>query len=211
VASERATTQTVERALTDDAWVTAIAGIEAMLRMIGRDTSNEGIRDTPLRVVKAFAEMTAGYRDDPKQILGTVFVEPVADEMIVLRDVEFVSLCEHHLLPFTGVAHIGYLPAVAERRFATSTYRLVGLSKLARLVECFARRLQVQERMTGEIAQALQEHAGARGVGVVVRATHSCMALRGIKKNGATMTTSAMLGALRDDSAARAEFMRLID
>lgn len=167
----------------------------------------DGIVDTPRRVIDALVEMTSGYKVDIASILGTVFEEPFADEMIVLRDIEFVSLCEHHLLPFVGVAHVGYVPQ--RSALSSDTYSVVGLSKLARLVDAYARRLQVQERMTQQIATALEDHLGARGVGVIVKATHSCMAVRGVKKSGASMVTSTMLGVMRD-IAARAEFLRLV-
>lgn len=174
--------------------------VRRLLQFIGEDPEREGLLDTPKRVVKAYAEMTAGYSEDPAAILSTTF-DDRCDEMVMLRGIDFVSLCEHHLLPFTGTAVVGYVPGD----------RVVGLSKLARLVECYARRLQVQERLTNQIAYALLDHLDARGVGVVIRAHHSCMGNRGVRKPGAEMVTSAMLGVLRDDTAARAEFLALAD
>lgn len=173
-------------------------GIRRVLQAIGEDPEREGLQDTPRRVVKAMQEMTAGYRVDPAQILARVFNEQ-ADEMVVLSGIDFTSLCEHHLLPFTGHATIAYIPSKA----------VVGISKLARLVECFARRLQVQERMTHQIADAIAEHLKPRGVGVVLRAHHQCMGCRGVRKAGASMTTSALAGIIKNDPSARAEFLAL--
>ncbi len=174
--------------------------VRCLLRAVGEDTEREGLLDTPRRVVAALQEMTCGYHDDPAAILAVTFNGDEYDEMIVVRNVDFVSLCEHHVLPFTGTADLAYIPGNG---------RIVGLSKLARLVECFARRLQVQERMTQQIAAAMEEHLRPQGVGVVVRARHSCMACRGVRKAEAEMVTSTMLGALRDEPAARAEFLSL--
>lgn len=168
-----------------------------LLEHVGEDPNREGLVDTPGRVLRALEEMCEGYAVDPALLLDTTFDEPY-DEMVVVRGVAFTSLCEHHMLPFSGTCTLGYLP----------TGRVVGLSKLARLVECYARRLQVQERMTSQIAQALMDHLAPLGVGVVVQAVHSCMACRGVRKRG-TMVTSAMLGALRDVPEARAEFLAL--
>lgn len=173
--------------------------VKQILRFIGQDPTREGLLQTPARVVRAWSEMTAGYYQKPEEILGTTFGES-CDEIIVVRDIEFYSTCEHHMLPFHGRAAVGYLPGE----------RVVGLSKIARLVDCFARRLQIQERMTSEIADAMEEHLLAKGVGVVIRASHMCMAARGVRKPTADMTTSAMRGAFRTEASARAEFMRLI-
>lgn len=170
--------------------------VRRLLQHIGEDPNREGLLDTPKRVVKAMAEMTVGYHDDPAAILSTVFEEQ-HDQMVVLEGIEFTSLCEHHLLPFVGTATVGYIPAG----------RVVGLSKLARIVECFARRLQVQERMTDQIAGAIQQELEPRGVGVVIRAHHSCMGCRGVRKPAALMTTSSLAGLIKDDPAARAEFL----
>jgi GTP cyclohydrolase I len=175
----------------------AQCGVYAMLDAIGEDPKREGLVDTPARVVKALKEMTAGYQEDPGQILSRTFAVEY-DEMVVLRDIDFTSLCEHHMLPFMGKAHVGYMPGD----------RVVGLSKMARLVHCYARRLQVQERLTQQVANSMQEHLGAAGVGVVVEARHECMACRGVKLPGSTMVTSAMLGSMREP-AQRAEFLRL--
>lgn len=169
--------------------------VVALLQGIGEDPSREGLRDTPRRVVKALAEMTIGYQHDPAQILGTVFDE-VSEEMVIVRGIPFWSLCEHHMLPFHGTAHVAYLP----------DGQVVGLSKIPRLVECFARRLQVQERMTTQVADALATHLQPRGVAVLIEGEHTCMRIRGIQREG-TMITSAYRGTLRDD-AARAEFLQ---
>jgi GTP cyclohydrolase I len=147
--------------------------------------------------VRAFREMTAGYDEDPAEILAKTFDE-ASDELIVLREIEFHSTCEHHLLPFYGTASVGYLPGA-----------VVGISKLARLVHCFARRLQIQERLTRQIAEAIETHLGARGAGVVVRARHLCMGCRGVRLPASEMVTTAMLGVLRQDAAARGEFLRI--
>ena len=171
--------------------------VRGLLDWLDPDPDREGLEDTPRRVVDALVEMTAGYREDPKAILERTFDVPY-DEMVVVTDIEFTSLCEHHLLPFVGTASIGYLPGA----------RVVGLSKLARLVLCFARRLQVQERMTQQIAGAIQKYLGPEGVGVIVRAEHACMACRGVERR-APMITSAMLGSFREKPEARAEFLTL--
>ena len=168
-----------------------------LLEHIGEDPRREGLIDTPQRVLKALSEMTAGYAEDPVDVLGTTFDVPF-DELVAVTGVEFVSLCEHHMLPFTGTACIGYLPGD----------RVVGLSKLARIVDTFARRLQVQERMTNQIAEAISDVLKPRGVAVVVSGQHSCMSCRGVRKHG-TMVTSAMLGRFRESDALRAEFMAL--
>jgi GTP cyclohydrolase I len=167
------------------------------LEFIGEDPTREGLQDTPRRVIKALSEMTEGYHEDPGIILSKVFTQDY-DEMVVLKDIEFWSLCEHHLLPFHGRIGIGYIP----------NGKIVGISKLARLVKCYARRLQVQERMTQEIAQAIQDHLKPLGVGVIAQATHLCMAMRGVEEP-ANMVTSCLLGAFRD--TARPEFLRLFD
>lgn len=168
-----------------------------LLQGIGEDPTRDGLKGTPGRVVRALREMTSGYAVDPKEVLSTCF-EQYYDEMVILRGIEFASMCEHHMLPFVGEVDVGYVPG-----------KVVGLSKLARLVDCFAKRLQIQERMTLQIAEAIREHLDAKGVAVVVRARHSCMGCRGVKKPGAEMVTSAMLGVLREKSEARAEFLAL--
>lgn len=161
---------------------------------IGRDAN---LRETPMRVVRALAEMTAGYRQDPAKILKTFPVEH--DQMVVLSRIRFVSLCEHHMLPFAGSAAIGYVPGK----------RIVGISKLARVVQIYARRLQVQERMTQQIADALDRHLKPRGVGVIIRAHHECMSCRGVRQSETEMITSAVHGVIRDKPEARQEFLGL--
>jgi len=176
---------------------TAEEAVATILRFIGEDTGRDGLIDTPARVVRAWREMTSGYGEDPAEILSRTFEES-SDEMIVLRGISFYSVCEHHLLPFYGTAAVGYLPG-----------RVVGISKLARLVNCFARRLQIQERMTRQIAASIEEHLQARGVGVVLRAHHLCMGCRGVRQEETEMVTSSMLGTLRSNPTSRAEFFRL--
>jgi len=171
--------------------------VTTLLRFIGEEPERDGLRDTPARVVKAWREMTAGYAEDPAEILSRTFAE-TSDEMVILRGISFYSTCEHHLLPFYGEAVVGYLPG-----------KVVGISKLARLVECFAKRLQVQERMTRQIAEVVEKHLDARGVGVVLRAHHLCMGCRGVRQEETEMVTSSMLGTLRTDATSRAEFLRL--
>jgi GTP cyclohydrolase I len=161
------------------------------------DVGDEAMENTPRRFVKALEEMTKGYEESPATILGKVF-EDSYDEVVILRNIPYTSVCLHHILPFSGTADVGYLPG-----------KVVGLSKLARLVDCFARRLQMQERMTRQIAESLMEHLEAKGAAVVTRGVHSCMQCRGVKKSGAEMVCSTMLGVFRDDVAARAEFLTL--
>jgi GTP cyclohydrolase I len=170
--------------------------VTRLLQYLGEDTTRAGLVDTPGRVVKAFVEMTQGRDADIADILSTQF-EDRCDEMVIVRNVEFTSLCEHHLLPFTGAATVAYVPGD----------KVVGLSKLARLVDAFAQRLQVQERMTQQILAAIDEHLSSRGTGVLVRAHHSCMGCRGVRKPGAEMITSALSGFMKDDPKARAEFL----
>lgn len=170
-----------------------------LLNFIGEDPKRDGLRDTPRRVLKALQEMTAGYYMDAKEILGRVF-EQEHDEMIISKGIRFSSLCEHHMLPFTGVAAVGYVP---------SGGKIVGLSKLARVVNVFARRLQVQERLTSQIADAVQDALSPQGVAVVMKAHHSCMGCRGANQPDSEMVTSCMYGLFREDAAARAEFLRL--
>jgi GTP cyclohydrolase I len=175
--------------------------IVRLLQFVGEDPLREGLRDTPGRVGRSMLELTAGYKQDPAEILSRVFADGGEgyDQMVVLREIKFTSLCEHHLLPFQGTATVGYVPDGS----------VVGISKLARLVECFARRLQVQERMTVQIAQAIEAHLAPLGTGVVIRAHHSCMGCRGVKQEAAVMVTSAMYGVLREKPEARAEFLSL--
>lgn len=174
--------------------------LREMLRLMGEDPDREGLLDTPDRVMRSWLEIFAGYSQNPADILATTFGEVHGySEMILLRDIPFSSMCEHHMMPFNGKAHVAYLPAE----------RVVGLSKLARLVDCYSRRLQIQERMTREIAQSIMHHLAPLGCGVVVEARHGCMACRGVKKEGAIMVTSALEGDFQN-SATRAEFMSLI-
>ena len=172
--------------------------VATLLRFIGEEPERDGLRDTPARVVKAWREMTGGYAEDPAEILARTFDES-SDELVILRGISFYSTCEHHLLPFYGQAVVGYLPG-----------KVVGISKLARLVECFAKRLQVQERMTHEIAHSLFDAIQPQGVAVVVEAQHLCMMARGVQKQASRMVTSAVLGDFRDDRRTRSEFMQLL-
>lgn len=175
------------------------AAVREILLAIGEDPDREGLVNTPERVARMYAEVFAGLAQDPHDVLRVTFPEDHR-EMVILRDIPFASFCEHHLLPFTGQAHVGYIP----------TGQIVGLSKLARLVETFARRPQVQERMTSEIADTLMETLKPDGVAVLIEASHTCMTLRGIQKPGATMVTSAVRGGFRRRPATRAEFFALI-
>lgn len=167
-----------------------------LLEYIGEDPNRAGLKGTPERVIRAFAEMTDGYKIDPNSILTTRFEER-CDEMVVVRGIEFTSLCEHHLLPFVGVATVGYVP----------NKDVVGLSKIPRVVDAFAHRLQVQERLTIQIAETIDECLSPLGVGVVIEARHSCMGCRGVRKPSAEMVTSSLLGVFRDKPEARAEFL----
>ncbi len=180
-----------------------LAAIEAAVRQIieaiGEDPHREGLRRTPERVARMYAELFAGLDEDPAIHLSTAFEENY-DEMVVLRDVPFYSMCEHHLMPFMGKAHIAYLPRG----------KVVGVSKLARVVEDIARRPQVQERLTRDIADLLMEKLDAKGCGVIIEATHTCMTIRGVKKPGSVMMTSAMRGIFRKDQATRSEAMKLM-
>ncbi len=173
--------------------------VREILLAVGEDPDREGLQKTPSRVARSYAELMGGLRTDPRQHLKTVFHETY-DEVVLLRDIEFNSLCEHHLLPFTGRAHVAYLPAG----------RVVGLSKLARLVEGFARRPQVQERLTTQIADALMEELRPVGVACVIEAVHTCMTIRGVKKHGSTMVTSALRGIFKDNAPSRSEVLSLI-
>ena len=172
-----------------------------IIRAIGEDPSREGLKDTPQRVAEMYAELFEGIARDPKEDLEVGF-ELGHREMVVLKDIPFYSMCEHHLLPFYGVAHVGYIP--------NEEGRIVGISKLARVVETIARRPQVQERMTTEIADAIAEGIKAVGVAVVVQAEHLCMVMRGIKKPGSNVITSAIRGSFHSNPASRAEFFSLI-
>lgn len=176
--------------------------IETLLLWAGEDSRREGLIDTPKRVAAAYEDWFSGYKNDPVAALQRTFEEVEGyDEMIVLRDISFESHCEHHMAPIIGVAHVGYLPS----------NKVVGISKLARVVDAFARRFQVQEKMTAQIANCIQDVLKPKGVGVVVDAVHQCMTTRGIHKSGVSMVTSQMLGSFRRDARTRAEFLRMID
>jgi len=173
--------------------------VRELLRDIGEDPNREGLQATPARVARSLEYLTRGYREDPRQVIGTALFTEEYSEMIIVRDIDFYSLCEHHLLPFYGRAHIAYVP----------DKHIVGISKVARMVECFARRLQVQERMTQQIASTLSEVLSPRGVGVVIRAEHMCMRMRGVEKPNSAVVTSALLGCFQAKET-RQEFMNLI-
>jgi len=174
--------------------------IESVLKELGEDASREGLRRTPERVGRSLEFLTQGYHQDPGEILNEAVFEEDYNEMVVVRDIDFYSLCEHHMLPFFGRAHVAYIPEG----------RIVGLSKLARIVEMFSRRLQVQERLTTEIAGLIQQALRPKGVAVVLEAQHLCMMMRGIQKQNSYAITSAMLGEFESDSKTRAEVMQLI-
>ncbi len=179
----------------------ALAAVETLIRWAGDDPSREGLTGTPDRVVRAYEEHFAGYATDPIALLQRTFEEVEGyDEMVLLRDIRFESHCEHHIKPIIGRAHIAYLP----------NHRVVGISKLARLVDAYAKRLQIQEKMTAQIANTIAEVLEPQGVGVVIEATHQCMTTRGVYKPGATMVTSRMLGLFRSDHRTRREFLALI-
>jgi GTP cyclohydrolase I len=180
----------------------AEAAVQTLLRWAGDDPTREGLRDTPKRVADAYRDWFAGYDTDPGDYMRRTFEEVEGyDEMVVLRDIAFESHCEHHMAPIIGRAHVGYLP----------TSRVVGISKLARVVDGFARRFQVQEKLTAQIATCIQDILKPRGVGVVIDAVHQCMTTRGVHKRGVSMITSNMLGTFREDPSTRAEFLRFID
>lgn len=177
------------------------AAVRTLIRWTGDDPDREGLADTPDRVARSYREMFAGYDVDPREYLERTFDEVGGyDELIVLKDIRFVSVCEHHMLPVIGRAHVAYLP----------TDRVVGISKLARVVRGYARRLQIQEKMTAEIARAIQDVLKPQGVGVVIEAEHSCMTLRGVNAPGTSLITSQLLGVVRDDARTREEFLRLV-
>lgn len=175
------------------------AAVREILLAVGEDPDREGLRETPDRVARMYAEMFAGLCADPREHLQKTFTQKY-DEMVLVKDIEFASVCEHHLLPFTGKAHIAYLPQG----------KIVGLSKLARVVEVLSRRPQVQERMTEELADLLMRELDARGVGIIIEATHTCMTVRGVRKANSVCTTSAMRGAFRDNQSTRAELTALV-
>jgi len=175
--------------------------IREVISAIGEDATREGLVDTPTRIAQMYAEIFSGLGQDPKEILAVGFEDEKHEEMVVLKDIPFYSMCEHHFLPFHGLAHVGYIPRG----------RLVGISKLARVVEILARRPQLQERLTGQIADTIMEALEARGVGVVIEAEHLCMTMRGIRKPGSRLVTSANRGIFRTYPATRAEFFSILD
>jgi GTP cyclohydrolase IA len=179
----------------------AESAVRTLLAWAGEDPDREGLRDTPTRVVRAYRDWFSGYLSDPSEYLRRTFEEVAGyDEMIVLRDIEFESHCEHHMAPIIGRAHVGYLP----------TNKVVGISKLARVVDGYARRFQVQEKLTAQIAHCIADVLKPRGVGVVIDATHQCMSTRGVHKRAVSMVTSQMVGVFREDARTRAEFLRFI-
>lgn len=176
--------------------------VRTLLRWAGEDPAREGLLDTPRRVVEAYGDWFSGYGEDPREFLERTFEEVAGyDEMIVLRDISYESHCEHHMAPIIGTVHVGYIP----------NGKVVGISKLARVVETYARRFQVQEKMTAQIAQSIQDVLQPLGVAVVVEGAHECMTTRGVHKRGVSMVTSKMLGAFRDDARTRTEFLRFIE
>ncbi|WP_372707603.1 GTP cyclohydrolase I FolE [Brevundimonas sp.] len=178
----------------------AEAAVRTLIEWAGDDPDREGLLDTPARVARSYRELFSGYEVEPRAYLERTFEEVGGyDQLVVLKDIRFVSFCEHHMLPVVGVAHVGYLP----------TDRVVGISKLARVVRGYARRLQIQEKMTAEIARTIEEVLRPHGVGVVIEAEHSCMTIRGVDAPGTRLTTSALLGVVRDDARTREEFLRL--
>jgi GTP cyclohydrolase I len=174
--------------------------VREILVQLGENPDREGLRRTPERFEKALRFLTSGYRQDPEKLLNGAMFSVCYDEMVVVKDIELYSLCEHHLLPFFGKCHIAYIP----------NKRVVGLSKMARLVNMYARRLQIQERLTSQIATAIQEKLSPQGVGVIIEARHLCMVMRGVEKQNSSTTTSAMLGAFRENKQTRDEFLALV-
>ena len=173
---------------------------EILGRIEGEDVTREGLLDTPKRAAKAIKELTVGYQMDPQEILNNAIFHEECDEMVIVRNIEFHSLCEHHILPFWGSVDVAYIP----------NKKIIGLSKIPRIVDIFAKRLQVQERLTNQIAETLQDLLDPQGIGVVCRGQHMCMIMRGIQKQNADMVTNSMKGALRDDLSARQEFLSMI-
>ncbi len=174
--------------------------VREQLELLGEDTTREGLLKTPERVAKALNHLTGGSAINIPELINDAIFEEPCEEMVVVRDIELYSMCEHHMLPFFGRAHVAYIP----------NGKIIGLSKLPRLVDAFARRLQVQERLTAQIAEAVQTALQPRGVGVVIEARHLCMMMRGVEKQNSTAVTSAMLGAFRDDCKTRSEFLSLV-
>ena len=174
--------------------------VTEILQFLGEDPNREGLINTPKLVEKAYQYLTRGYHQNLEEVINGAIFESESDEMIIVRDIEFFSLCEHHMLPFFGKCHIGYIPKG----------KIFGVSKLARIVDMFARRLQIQERLTTQISSAIMETIDAEGVGVVCEAQHLCMRMRGVEKQNSIMTTSSMLGSFRKEASTRQEFLRLI-
>ncbi len=175
--------------------------VRTLIRYAGDDPTREGLSETPARVARAYRQWFAGYDEDPLEMLSRTFEEVDGyDEMVVLRDIRFESFCEHHLAPIIGKAHVGYIPAG----------RVVGISKLPRLIDAFAKRLQVQEKMTAQIANCIQDVLKPKGCGVIIKATHQCMTTRGVRKTDVSMVTSQMLGSFRKDARTRSEFLEII-
>ena len=174
--------------------------VRRQIQLVGEDPKRDGLLRTPKRVAESMSFLTSGYETDPATVLNDALFEATSDEMVIVKDIDFYSLCEHHLLPFFGKCHIAYLPRK----------KVIGLSKLPRLVDVFARRLQIQERMTFEIAQVVKKLINAQGVGVVIEAQHLCMMMRGVQKQNSYAVTSSLLGSFRDDPRTRAEFLQLI-
>ena len=174
--------------------------VHSLLEELGEDPNREGLKETPRRVADALKFLTDGYKTTAKQVIANAMFDVKCEDMIIVKDIEFYSMCEHHILPISGKVHIGYLPS----------NKVIGLSKLARVVDIYSHRLQVQERMTNQIAHELMEHLNARGVAVVVEAIHFCMVMRGVQKQQSKTITSAMLGTFREDPKTRTEFMELI-
>jgi GTP cyclohydrolase I len=178
----------------------AEAAVRVLIEWAGDDPAREGLAETPSRVARAYRQLFAGYEEDPREYLEKTFEEVGGyDELIVLRDIRVVSFCEHHMLPFIGRAHVGYLP----------NNRVVGISKLSRVVNAFARRLQIQEKLTADIAEAICDILDPQGVGVMIEAEHSCMTMRGVNTPGSNLITSRLMGVIRDDPRTREEFLRL--
>lgn len=173
---------------------------EKLLINIGENPNREGLQGTPERAANAFTYLTKGYQENLQDIINDALFESNISEMVIVKDIEIYSMCEHHLLPFLGTCHVGYLP----------NGKVIGLSKIARIVDFFARRLQIQERLTTEIAECIEQYTNARGVAVVIEAKHLCMMMRGVEKKNAVMTTSVMLGEIRNNPSSRLEFLNLI-
>ena len=171
-----------------------------LIENIGEDVSREGLVKTPARAAKAFQFITRGYEQNIDDVVNNAIFESENDDMVIVKDIEMYSMCEHHLLPFIGKCHVGYIP----------NGKVIGLSKIARIVDVFARRLQIQENLTHQIADTIKKYTGAEGVGVVMEAQHLCMMMRGVEKQNSVMKTSCMLGSFRDDNATRSEFLNLI-